>query len=151
MIEHTCQRRIVIKCVFRRRHTNPSKWRVRATYFNKQESHESTILRRKEVTNYKHIYIHTAAISSRSSLDKSGAIFTSNGGGPSSPHCISSRAACTLIEESVTGANFWTSFIINNIEQKKVHALSSIPSSQGPLTPFALEAYVTLGCWVMKH
>lgn len=38
----------------------------------------------------------TAAISSRSSFDKSGAIFTSNGGGPSSPHCISSRAAWTF-------------------------------------------------------
>lgn len=37
----------------------------------------------------------TAAISSRSCFDKSGAIFTSNGGGPSSAHCISSRAAWT--------------------------------------------------------
>jgi hypothetical protein len=47
----------------------------------------------------------TAAMSSRSSFDKSGAIFTSNGGGPSSAHCISSRASCTCIS-SVGHTNF---------------------------------------------
>ncbi len=35
-------------------------------------------------------------MSERSCLDKSGAILTNSGGGPASPHCISSRAAKTF-------------------------------------------------------
>lgn len=47
-------------------------------------------------TNEKAVYAFTAAISAKSCFDKSGAIFTSSGGGPASPHCISSRAAKTF-------------------------------------------------------
>lgn len=80
------------KFVMGKNNTNPSKRRARATC-NRRGGTIITLYYEMEEYFKNHARIHTAAISSRSSLDRSGAIFTSKGGGPSSPHCISSRAA----------------------------------------------------------
>ena len=62
---------------------------------------------------------HTAAISSRSSLDKSGAILTSSGGGPSSPHCISSREAWIFDEKMKKAKQSWDEWSSALIYHKK--------------------------------
>ena len=106
------------------RDTRPSKWRAKATY-NQSKNCYTVRLWTYEKDNNMHML--TAAISSRSSFDKSGAIFTSNGGGPSSPHCISSRAAWTFTKGNFARLKLPSMQCNTKNAWKKIHIL--IPNS----------------------